>query len=50
MDLEKALQWFITCLSNIFILGHFGINYVQLYMTHIHKHTIAREGEGDGVS
>ena len=50
MDLEKALQWCITCLSNIFILGHFGLNYVQLYMTHIHKHTIAREREGDGVS
>ena len=50
MDLEKALQWFITCLSNIFIFGHFGLIYVQLDMTNIHKHTLAWEGEGDGVS
>ena len=43
MDLEKALQWCITCLYNIFILGHIGLSHVQLlYMTLTHKHTIAQ--------
>ena len=42
MDLEKALQWCITCPSNIFILGHIGLNYLHLYMTLTHTHTIAR--------
>ena len=40
MDLEKALQWCITCLCNIFILGHIGLNHVQLYMALTHKHSI----------